>query len=98
MTTATDRRLQRVEAALYPTEAMALWLQGAKDEHRTLNELVASLRTQPEEAWPLFSLTHQAEVSAKARLKGTASLVTGIKGQRAQFLERSGRDAVRDAA
>jgi hypothetical protein len=37
-------------------------------------------------------------VCARSRLKGTASLVTGIKGQRAQFLERGGRDAVRDAA
>jgi hypothetical protein len=98
MTAVNDRRLQRVEAALYPTEAMALWLQGAKEEHRTLNELVASLRTQPDEAWPLFRLTHQAEVGAKARLKGYASVFTGLKGQRAQFLERGGRDAVRDAA
>jgi hypothetical protein len=98
MTSATDRRLQRVEAALYPTEAMALWLQEAKAEHRTLNELVASLRTQPDEAWPVFRLTHQAETGAKARLKGYASVFTGLKGQRAQFLERGGRDAVRDAA
>jgi hypothetical protein len=69
MTSATDRRLQRVEAALYPTEAMALWLQEAKAEHRTLTDLVQSLRHEPEEAWPLFRLTHQAETSAKARLK-----------------------------
>jgi hypothetical protein len=98
MTGVNDRRLQRVEAALFPTEAMALWLQGAKEEHRTLNELVASLRTQPDEAWPLVRLTHQAEVGAKARLKGYASVFAGLKGQRAQFLERGGRDAVRDAA
>jgi hypothetical protein len=98
MTSATDRRLQRVEAWLYPTEAMALWLQDAKEQHRSLTDLVQSLRHEPEEAWPLFGLTHQAQVGAKARLKGTASLVTGIKGQRAQFLERGGRDAVRDAA
>jgi hypothetical protein len=98
VTGVNDRRLQRVEAALYPTEAMALWLQGAREEHRTLNELVASLRTQPDEAWPLFRLTHQAEIGAKARLKGYASVFTGLKGQRAQFLERGGRDAARDAA
>jgi hypothetical protein len=77
---------------------MALWLQGAKEEHRTLTELVASLRTQPDEAWPLFRLTHQAEIGAKARLKSYAPLFTGAKGQRAQFLERGSRDAVRDAA
>jgi hypothetical protein len=98
MTSATDRRLQRVEAALYPTEAMALWLQEAKAAHRSLGDLVQSLRTEPEEAWPLFRLTHQAEVGAMSRLKDQASLLTGLKGQRAQFLERGGRDAVRDAA
>ena len=57
MTTATDHRIRQVEEALYPTEAMALWLQEAKQEHRSLSDLVDSLRDQPDEAWPLFRLT-----------------------------------------
>jgi hypothetical protein len=98
VTSAADRRLKRVEDALYPTEAMALWLQEAKEQHRSLEELVADLRAQPEEAWPLFQLTHQAEAAARGRLKRTASLYTGVQWQRAEVLERGKRAAVRDAA
>src|SRR6266571_4740654 len=99
MTRVTDRMLRRVEDALYPSEAMALWLQEAKQEHRSLAELVGSLRPQPEEAWPLFRLTHQAETAAKGRLKSQAALLAGRgSGQRVQYLDRGSRDAVRDVA
>ena len=47
---------------------------------------------------PLFQLTHQAEVAAKNRLKGQASVFQALNGQRAQFMERGSRDAVRDVA
>jgi hypothetical protein len=98
LTAATDRRLKQVEAALYPTEAMALWLREAKREYRSLGDLVQSLRNQLEEAWPLFKLTAQAEAAAKDRLKSQASKIAGRLGERATFLDQGERDAVRDAA
>ena len=45
---AADRRLRRIEAALTPTEAMALWLRETREEQRSLAELVASLRGLPD--------------------------------------------------
>jgi len=93
MTRVTDRMLRRVEEALNPTEAVALWLRETKQEHRSLHELVESLERQPEEAWPLFTLTRQAEAAAKARLRSQAALLAGQEGQRAQFVEEGGRDA-----
>jgi hypothetical protein len=98
MTSATDRRIKQVEEALYPTEAMALWLREAKAEHRSLGDLVQSLRNQPEEAWPLFRLTAQAEAAAKDRLRGRASTFGGRPKRLASFLDQGERDAVRDAA
>ena len=77
---------------------MALWLRETREQHRSLSALVARLRGLPDEALPLFQLTHQAEAAAKNRLKGQVSVFQALNGQRAQFTERGSRDAVRDVA
>ena len=69
MTSGGKRRLDRLEAALVPMEAMAVWLHDVRQHHRSLEELVHSLRGKPEEAFPLFTLTQQAETAALARAK-----------------------------
>jgi hypothetical protein len=98
MSTKANRMLRKIEEALEPIEAMALWLHGAREAFRSIHELVAGLQGQPDEALPLFRLTHQAEVAAKNRLKGQASVFAALNGQRAQFMEHGSRDAVRDVA
>src|SRR6188768_1263306 len=98
MASLAARRLQRIEGALEPTEAMALWLVGAREEFDSLPELAGGLRYQREEALPLFQLTHQAEANAKRRLKGRASEFAALNGERALYLEEGSRAAVRDAA
>ncbi len=96
MTSAPGRRLKKIEGALEPTEAMALWLFEARQSFDTLRELVEDLRTKPEEALPL-RLIQQAETAAKNRLKGRASVFAALNGQRALFMEQRSRSAVRDA-
>jgi hypothetical protein len=98
MSSLAERRLKKVEDALEPTEAMALWLSGARDEFGSLQELAQSLRCAREEGLPLFQLTHQAEANAKRRLKGRASVFAALSGQRALYMEEGSRAAVRDAA
>ena len=98
MSSLAARRLKKIEAALEPTEAMALWLAGAREEFSSLPELAESLRHQREEALPLFQLTHQAEANAKRRLKGRASVFAALSGARAAYMEEGSRAAVRDAA
>jgi hypothetical protein len=98
MPSATGRRLTKVEEALEPTEAMALWLTEARQSFDTLRELVEDLRAKPDEAIPLFRLTRQAEGMARNRLKGQASVFAALNGQRALYMEQGSRGAVRDAA
>src|SRR6266508_306143 len=78
MSSAPGRRLRKIEEALEPTEAMALWLTEARQSFDTLYELVADLRAKPDEALPLFRLTRQAEAMAKNRLKGQASVFAAL--------------------
>src|SRR6266702_1675178 len=87
-----QRRLQRIEAALIPTEAMAVWLQEVRAQHRSVHDLARSLQGKPDEAFPLFTLTRQAETAARFRAKqeGGGADVEGV--------DRSERDAVRDVA
>src|SRR6266508_410687 len=86
MSSAPGRRLRKIEEALEPIEAMALWLTEARQSFDTLRELVADLRAKPEEALPLFRLTRQAEAMAKNRLKGQASVFAALNGQRALYM------------
>src|SRR5437867_8584561 len=92
MSSGGQRRLQRIEAALIPTEAMAVWLQDVRSHHRSLRALVESLQGKPDEAFPLFTLTRQAETAARARAKQQGG-GTDLEG-----VDRAERDAVRDVA
>ncbi len=92
MSSGGKRRLDRLEAALVPMEAMALWLQETRAKYRSLSELVRSLHGKPDEAYPLFVLTRQAETAARARFKSDA------RGTDYDALDRAERDAVRDVA
>ena len=92
MTSGGKRRLERIEAALIPTEALALWLQDARADHGSLPALVRSYLGKPEEAWPLFTLARQAESAARARLKRDSARWDS------EAVEQAERDAVRDVA
>ena len=46
MARVAERHLKKVEAALEPTEAMALWLVGAREEFASLPELAESVVQQ----------------------------------------------------
>ena len=69
MTSGGKRRLDRLQAALVPVEALALWLREVRKHYRSLEQLVHSLQRKPEEAFPLFTLTQQGETAARARAK-----------------------------
>ena len=86
-----SRMLQKIETALTPAETMAPWLREAREEHRSLADPVQSLRSQPDEAWPLFQLTSQAEAAAKERLKSEAGKLAGFSKLRSEFVERGER-------
>ena len=92
MSSGGQRRLQRIEAALIPTEAMAVWLQEVRAQHRSVHDLARSLQGKPDEAWPLFTLTRQAETAARARAKQDGA------GSDGDALFHAERDAVRDVA
>jgi len=94
--TATERRLQNIEEALDPPAAMALWLYNVRQQHPSLRTLVETLSGQPDEAWPLFQLTRQAETATRTRLQGQAA--GSASAQPREALGRAERDAVRDAA
>src|SRR5437667_6820926 len=92
MSSGGQRRLQRIEAALIPTEAIAVWLQDVRSHHRSLRALVESLQGKPDEAFPLFTLTRQAETAARSRAKQQGG-GTDLEG-----VYRAERDAVREVA
>ena len=92
MSSGGQRRLQRIEAALIPTEAMAVWLQDLRSHHRSRRPLVDSLQGKPGKAFLLFTLTGQPETVARARAKQQGG-GTDLEG-----VDRAERDAVRDGA
>jgi hypothetical protein len=85
--TTSKRRLDKLEGALSPTEAVLRWLAEAH-EHPTLPEYVQSLLGQPNAAYPLYRLPEEMEISVRQ----------GLKGQPREQIERAVRVAVRDAA
>src|SRR6266542_3048881 len=92
MSSGGKRRLDRLEAALVPKEAMAVWLQDVRQHHRSVPDLARSFQGKPDETFPLFAFTRQAEAGARARFKSD--------GARTDYdaLDRAERDAVRDVA
>src|SRR6266508_5097183 len=92
MTSGGKRRLERLEAALVPLEAMAVWLQDVRQQHRSVPDLARSLQGKPDEAFPLFTLTRQAETAARTRFRSDG------RGPDSDALSRAERDAVRDVA
>ena len=93
-----DRRLKKIEAALPPAEAFAVWLQDVRVEDRSLAELARSYQGQPDEAFPLYALTSQAEVAARARLRSETAKLAGLRQLRADYREQGERAAVREIA
>src|SRR6266508_81116 len=92
MTSGGKRRLERLEAALVPLEAMAVWLQDVRQQHRSVPDLARSLQGKPDEAFPLFTLTRQAETAARTRFR------SDTRGAESDALSRAERDAVRDVS
>ncbi len=93
MSSGGKRRLDRLEAALVPMEAMAVWLQDVREHHRSVPDFARSLHGKPDEAFPLFTLTRQAETAARARAAKQRSGATDWDA-----VSRTEWDAVRDVA
>ena len=60
---------QKLESGLTPKQAILLWLQEAH-AFRGIEEYVRHLKTQPDNAAPLYKLTAQVEEGVKQTLKG----------------------------
>ena len=69
MSAKVDRRIGKLESGLTPKQAILLWLQEAH-AFRGIEEYVRHLKTQPDNAAPLYKLTAQVEEGVKQRLKG----------------------------
>ncbi len=64
-----DRRLSKIESSLTPKQAVLLWMEEAH-QHDSLFQYVASIKDGPDNAWPLYRLSEQAEASTRANMKG----------------------------
>jgi len=62
-------RVQKLESGLTPKQAILLWLQEAH-AFRGIEEYVRHLKTQPDNAAPLYKLPAQVEEGVKQTLKG----------------------------
>ena len=64
-------RVEKLDGALSPKQAMLMWLQ---DAHKfdTVNEYVDHLKDQPDSAWPMYQLPDQVASAVKQELKGTS--------------------------
>ncbi len=62
------RRVEKLEGALTPKQAILMWLQ---DAHRfdTVNEYVDHQKDEPDSAWPLYQLLDQVANAVKQELK-----------------------------
>src|SRR5688572_25002942 len=70
MTKTDERRLDRIERALSPKEAVLLWMAEAH-QHGSIQAYVDSLNGQPEQVFPLMRLGQQMEDSVRASVKGS---------------------------
>jgi hypothetical protein len=80
-----DRRLDGIEGQLSPREIVCLWMPEVH-AYGNLPAWGTSLLGQPDEAYPLFQLTREAEAATRARLKGRPGTET----------DDAARDARRD--
>ena len=63
------RRIEKLETALTPKQAILLWFQEAHS-FNNIQEYVSHLKTQPDSAAPVSKLTTQVEEAVKQTLKG----------------------------
>jgi hypothetical protein len=85
MTTATSRRLAKLEGALHPREAVLAWLVEAQ-QFPSLEDHVRSIVELPVEAAPLSVIGERVEAAVRA----------SMKGQPREAIEEAVRRAVRD--
>jgi hypothetical protein len=85
MTTATGRRLTRLEGALHPREAVLAWLVEAQ-QFPSLENHVRSIVALPVEAAPLSVIGERVDVAVRA----------SMKGQPHEAIEDAVRRAIRD--
>ena len=69
MTSATGRRLSKLESALLPTEAVLAWLVEAQ-QFPSLVDHARSIAELPVEAAPLSVIGQRVETSVRASMKG----------------------------
>ncbi len=69
-----NRRLDKLESQLTPTQAILLWMAEAH-QFQTLEEYAGHMETQPDDAWPLRRLGDQMTASVKQALMGRSELV-----------------------
>src|SRR5688572_1830503 len=70
MTSTQDKRLDKVEHSLTPTQAVLLWLQQTQSEHASLEAYAATLKGKPLTMFPLPQLQERVRAAVAADTKG----------------------------
>ena len=77
-----NRRLDKIERALTPKQAVILWLQEIQ-QYRNGLEYAQFLASQPESAAPIYKITKQIDQSIRESMKGQPQQVVESAVRRA---------------
>ena len=80
-----DKRLDKVEGALTPKQAVMLWLDEIRP-HKNARDYIRFLDSQPKSEAPITRLTYQIDEAVRE----------SMKGQHKDTVQRAARRAVRD--
>jgi hypothetical protein len=87
VSSATDKRLDKIEANLTPQAAFLLWLPEAQ-QYPTMTAHATALKDAPDSSYPLYRLPQQVETAVRA----------AHKGEKPEVISRAVRQSVRDVA
>jgi hypothetical protein len=87
MTSANDRRLDKIAGQLTPQQAVLLWMQEAH-QHPTIPAYMDSLHDAPDTKYPMMWLPDQVAQAVR----------TAMKGEKPDAIKRAERTAVREVA
>jgi hypothetical protein len=85
MSTASDKRLDKIAAHLTPQEAFLVWLQEV-NQYPTMSAYATALKDAPEASWPMYRLPQQVREAVRLAHKGASP----------EVLARAERQAVKD--
>jgi hypothetical protein len=82
VSSATEKRLDKIEASLTPQAAFLVWLAEAH-EHPTMSAHATVLKDAPDTSFPLYRLPDQVEHAVRIALRGEKAEVTRRAERRA---------------